>query len=156
VIGWLLDTNVVGSLIAPTGAPSVKAWAAAQEEHRLYLSVLTLAEFDKGIHNLPEDDPARGRYMISLAMLEERFRSRILPVRDAVVRRWGRISGAVKRCSGVSPSVIDILLAATALDHDLHLVTRNIRDVAGSGASVFNPWTDDVTRFPLAPQARGR
>lgn len=156
MIGWLLDTNVVASLIAPTGAPSVKAWAAAQDEHRLYLSVLTLAEFDKGIHNLPEEDPARRRYAISLAMLEERFRGRILPVSDSIVRRWGRISGTVKRSLGASPSVVDTLLAATALDHELHLVTRNTRDVVGSGASVFNPWTDDVARFPRAPQPRGR
>lgn len=156
MIGWLLDTNVVASLMASSGAPSVKAWAAAQDEHRLYLSVLTLGEIEKGIHNLPDDDPARTRYVLSLAMLEDRFRGRILPVSNPVVRRWGRVSGATKRSSGASPSVVDTMLAATALEHDLHLVTRNIRDVAGSGASVFNPWTDDATSFPLAPMPKLR
>jgi predicted nucleic acid-binding protein len=45
--------------------------------------------------------------------------------------------------------VVDSLLAATALEHDLHLATRNVRDIAETGASVFNPWTDDATRFPV-------
>ncbi len=156
MIGWLLDTNVVASLVARGGAPSVKAWAAAQEEHRLYLSVLTLGEIEKGIHNLPVDDPARTRYILSLAMLEERFRGRVLSVSDPVVRRWGRISGSVRKATGVSPSVIDTMLAATALEHDLHLVTRNVRDVIGSGASVFNPWADDAAGIPLAPLPRKR
>ena len=49
MIGWLLDTNVVASLIAPGGAPSVRAWAASQDEDDLYLSILALAEIDKGI-----------------------------------------------------------------------------------------------------------
>ncbi len=48
--GWLLDTNVIASLAAPSGAPSVKAWASGQDESRMFLSVLTLAEYDKGIH----------------------------------------------------------------------------------------------------------
>lgn len=149
MIGWLLDTNVVGSLMRANGAPSVKAWAAAQEEHRMFLSILTLAEIDKGISNLAEDDPARGRYLLALAMLEDRFGGRVLPLSDPVVRRWGRLSGATLRATGASPSVVDTLLAATSLEHDLHLVTRNTRDVAGLGASVFNPWTDDVAGFPV-------
>jgi predicted nucleic acid-binding protein len=52
--GWLLDTNVVAALINPQGAPSVKAWAAGQDEETFHISVLTLAEYDKGIHNLPD------------------------------------------------------------------------------------------------------
>ncbi|MDP1631507.1 MAG: type II toxin-antitoxin system VapC family toxin [Caulobacter sp.] len=156
MIGWLLDTNVVASLIAVGGAPSVKAWAAAQDENRLFLSILTLGEIEKSIHNLPDDDPSRTRYLLSLALLEDRFRGRILSVGDPVVRRWGRLSGAIKRSSGIAPSVVDTLLAATALEHDLHLVTRNVRDVIGSGASVFNPWTDKANDFHLAPAPRGR
>jgi predicted nucleic acid-binding protein len=59
VKGWLLDTNVIASLIAGAGAPSVKAWAAQQDEERLFLSVLTLAEYDKGIAKLAPDHPDR-------------------------------------------------------------------------------------------------
>jgi predicted nucleic acid-binding protein len=150
VIGWLIDTNVIAALINPNGAPSVKAWAAAQAETRLFISVLSLGEYDKGIHNLPPDHPDRSRYIAARDALQGRFAGRILPVSDPVVRRWGQISGAVKRQTRQAPPVIDTLLAATALENDLFLVTRNTRDVQGSGAAVFNPWSDDPTGFPLA------
>jgi predicted nucleic acid-binding protein len=150
VKGWLLDTNVVAALINPNGAPSVKAWAAAQPEHRIFLSILTLGEYDKGIHNLAVDHPERSRYIAARDALEGRFAGRILSVDDTVVRRWGEISGSTKRRTGHAPAVIDTLLAATALEHALFLATRNTRDVRHSGAAVFNPWADDPARFPLA------
>ncbi len=68
--GWLLDTHVVSALASPNGAPSVKAWAASQTEHSMYLSVLTLAEIDKGIHNLDPESPDRSRYLAARAALE--------------------------------------------------------------------------------------
>ncbi|GAC1336040.1 MAG: type II toxin-antitoxin system VapC family toxin [Beijerinckiaceae bacterium] len=148
--GWLLDTNVIAALINPNGAPRVKAWAAAQPEHRMFLSVLTLGEYDKGIHNLAADHPERSRYIAARDALEGRFRGRILSVDNVIVRRWGEISGAAKRQTGHSPSVIDTLLAATAMEHDLFLVTRNTKDVRHSGAAVFNPWEDDPEQFPLS------
>jgi predicted nucleic acid-binding protein len=149
VIGWLLDTHVVGALASPTGAPTVRAWAAAQEEERLFLSVLTLAEIEKGIEQLPPGDPARSRHAGTLAAIEARFAGRILPIGDDAVRDWGRISGRVKRETGAAPPVIDTLIAATAIAHDLYFATRNTRDVALSGAALFNPWADDPARFPL-------
>lgn len=82
--------------MAANGAPGVKAWTATQDEHRLFISTLTLAEIDKGIHNLPDDHPARPRHVIALAMLEARFACRVLPLDDATVRRWGRLSGAYR------------------------------------------------------------
>lgn len=147
--GWLLDTNVIAALISPNGAPSVKVWASAQPEQRMFLSVLTLGEYDKGIHALAADHPERSRYIAGRDALENRFAGRILPVDDAVVRRWGAISGMVKRQAGIVPPVIDTMLAATALEHDLFLTTRNTRDVRHSGAAIFNPWEDDPARFPL-------
>lgn len=91
--GWLLDTNVVAALINPQGAPSVKRWAERQDETSFHISVLTLAEYDKGIHNLPDDHPDRPRYMAARDALAERFGHRVLSLEDEVVRRWGRISG---------------------------------------------------------------
>ena len=149
MIGWLLDTNVIAALINPGGAPSVKAWAAGQPEDLMFLSVLTLAEYDKGIHNLSADHPDRSRYIAALGALERRFKGRILSVDNAVVRRWGEVSGTVKRLTGQAPPVIDTLLAATALENRLFLVTRNTRDVQHSGCATFNPWTDDPAQFPL-------
>ncbi len=89
MIGWLLDTNVVAELANPHGTARVHAWAAAQDERRLYLSILTLGEYEKGLHNLPEDSAIRPRIEAALAALDARFAGRLLPVSDAVVRRWG-------------------------------------------------------------------
>lgn len=148
--GWLLDTNVVAALINPRGAPSVKSWAAQQAEETLHISVLTLAEYDKGIHNLAEDHPDRPRYMAARDALAARFGERLLSLTDGAVQHWGRISGEVKRASGHPPPVIDTMLAATAIEYNLYLVTRNVKDTRPSGAVVFDPWNDDPARFPLS------
>jgi toxin FitB len=150
----LLDTNVVAALINPQGARSVKAWAASQEEDTFHLSVLTLADYDKGIFSLPDDHPDRPRYIVSRDALADRFGERVLSLHDEAVRRWGRISGEVKKDTGHPPPVIDTLLAATAIEHDRYLVTRNVKDTRQSGAAVFDPWNDDPARFPLSPRGR--
>jgi predicted nucleic acid-binding protein len=143
VRGWLLDTNVVSELARARGDAKVVAWAEAQPEHSMYISVLTIAEFEKGIAALPPDAPARPRLEAAVVALERRLGGRILSIADTVVRRWGRISGAVKLVRGQAPPVIDTLLAATAVEHDLCLVTRNVKDVRATGALVFNPWVGD-------------
>ena len=100
MIGWLLDTNVISTIINPNGAPTVKAWAAAQDESRLFLSVLTLGEYDKGIHNVPDDHPDRPRFIAARDRLAARFSDRTLSIGDAVVRRWGVISGTTSGAPG--------------------------------------------------------
>jgi len=154
--GWLLDTNVVAALINPRGAPSVKSWAAGQDEDTFHISVLTLGEYDKGIHNLPDDHVDRPRYTVARDALAERFGARVLSLDDEIIRRWGRISGEMKRASGHVPPVIDTMLAATAIEHDLYLVTRNVKDTRPAGATVFDPWNDDATMFPLSPRSARR
>jgi len=149
VIGWLLDTNVIGELSGRRNTPPVVAWAAAQPEETLFISVLALAEYEKGIAGLPEEDPAPARYAASLAALDARFSGRLLSLGDAIVRRWGAISGNLKRRFGHPPPVVDTLLAASAIEYRLYLATRNVPDVENSGAVIFNPWTDDPERFPL-------
>lgn len=154
--GWLLDTNVIASLSAPDGAAVVKTWAASQDERRFHLSVLTLAEYDKGIHQLADDDPLRIRYAANRDAVEARFGARVLALSDAVVRRWGALAGRVRRDTGHPPPVIDTMLAATAMEAQLYLVTRNTRDVRHTGAAVFNPWEDDPADYPLEATPSGR
>ena len=149
MIGWLLDTNVIASLSAPTGAPSVKTWAAAQLEDRFFLSVIILAEYDKGIHQLAAVDPRRARHAANRDAIETRFGRRVLPLSDAIVRRWGMLAGRIKRDTGHPPPVIDTLLAATAIEQGLYLVTRNTKDVRHTGAAIFNPWEDDPAKFAV-------
>ena len=107
MIGWLLDTNVISTIINHNGAPTVKAWAATQNESRFFLCILALAEYDKGVVNLPDDHPNRPRFIAARDGLTARFAGRIVSVGDAVVRRWGVISGSTKRLTGHSPPVID-------------------------------------------------
>jgi len=102
------------------------------------------------LHNLPIDHTERSRYLAARDALEARFKHRVLSVDDVVVRRWGAISGTVKRDTGVAPGVIDTLLAATAIENRMFLVTCNVKDVQHSGAAVFNPWEDDPSGFVLA------
>ncbi len=150
MIGWLLDTNVIAALINPNGAPSVKRWAAGQDENRFFISILTLAEYDKGIENLPPEDENRYRYAAARDALEDRFAGRTLSVSDPIVRRWGAISGRVKQVTSHAPPVIDTLFAATAIKHNLYLATRNVKDTRALGAAIFDPWQDDPGRFPLS------
>ena len=143
MVGWLLDTNVVSELGRTRRDPNVMAWAANQSERDLYISVLTLGEYDKGLHNLPIGSPARRYIEVGIRETEIRFAGRTLPVSDAIVRRWGRISGEILLATGRAPEVIDTLLAATAIEHGLVLATRNVRHVQDTGARIFNPWEDD-------------
>lgn len=147
--GWLLDTNVIAEVSGAGPDLKVAKWLRSQPEHKLFLSILTIAEYQKGIHHLPVGDKLRPRVQRSVIALETRFSGRILPVSDQIALRWGAISGEVKRLTGHSPSVIDTLLAATALEHGLYLATRNTAHVAHSGAAIFNPWNDDPADFPL-------
>lgn len=148
--GWLLDTNVIASLSAAASAPSVKSWANSQDEQRFYLSIITLAEFDKGIAQLRDDDPNRIRHATSRDLIMARFDDRVLSLTDDIIRRWGVLAGRIKRDTGHPPPVIDTMLAATALEYQLYLVTRNIADVKHTGAVVFNPWEHDAKNFPLS------
>jgi hypothetical protein len=149
VNGWLLDTNVISEMSGARADPKVSKWFNAQVEQSLILSILTIAEYQKGIEHLPPGDKLRPRLQRAVVALERRFSGRILPVSNPIVLRWGAISGEVKRLTGHSPSVVDTLLAATAIEHGLYLATRNVLHVAHSGAAVFNPWKDDPAQFPL-------
>lgn len=153
MIGWLLDTIVISELARPGCDPNVAIWARAQDEDRLFISVISLGEYDKGINNLPAGSSARGRIETAVAALEARFSGRVVPLDDATVRRWGRISGAMQQANGKAPPVIDTFLAASALENDFFLATRNVKDFRESGASVFDPWNDDPAGFVLSPRA---
>lgn len=147
--GWLIDTNVIAEVSGAKPDRRVEVWIAFQPEHTLFLSILNIAEYQKGIHHLPVGDKRRPRLQQSVRALEARFSGRVLPISDQVALRWGAISGEVKRLTGNWPSVIDTLLAATAIEYNLYLATRNTAHVMHSGAAIFNPWQDDPSRYPL-------
>jgi predicted nucleic acid-binding protein len=139
VSGFLLDTNIVSELVKPHPEPRVISWVSATAEHLLYLSVLTLGEIRKGISFLPSTTRRAALEAWLDSDLVLRFEGRILSIDRATADRWGRIAGsAAARQHPIA--VIDGLLAATALHHNLTLVTRNTADLAASGVPLLDPW----------------
>ena|SRR5215469_15548924 len=137
--GFLLDTNVISELVKLKPEPRVTDWIEATDESSLYLSVLTLGDIRKGIAMLPQ---AKRRTAIESWLdvsLSVRFAGRILPISEAVADRWGTLSG-LAQLDGTRLPVIDGLLAAIALHHNLTLVTRNIKDISATTVPTFNPW----------------
>jgi predicted nucleic acid-binding protein len=138
--GFLLDTNVVSELIKPKPEPKLTAWIEAAEEDLFRLSVLTLGEIRKGINSLPDSTRRTALESWLNHDLLIRFAHRILDVDQAVADRWGRLAANALAAKQLLP-VVDGLLAATAIHHNLTLVTRNARDVSLTGVPVINPWT---------------
>jgi predicted nucleic acid-binding protein len=137
--GFLLDTNCISEVVRPRPELRVTQWLDAVDEHVLYLSVLTLGEVRKGLAALPQ---GRRRTHLETWLeveLQRRFAGRILMVDAAVADRWGLLAAEARR-KGKALSTIDGLLAATALHHNLAIVSRNARDFAGTQVQVFNPW----------------
>jgi predicted nucleic acid-binding protein len=111
----------------------------ACEGESLYLSVLSLGEVQKGIDKLP---PSHRRNTLQRWIdddLAKQFSGRIIPVDKVVAVTWGHIHARLQM-AGTPIPVFDGLLCATALTHNLTMVTRNIRDFAQSGVRIFNPW----------------
>lgn len=137
--GFLLDTNVVSELIKPTPEPRVVSWIQATDESLLHLSVLTIGEIRKGINSLPH---GHRRALLESWIgndLALRFAQRILPIDFEIAERWG-LSSAQAKAAGVLLPVIDGLIAATAMHHNLTFVTRNTKDIRIAGVNLFNPW----------------
>ena len=138
--GFLLDTNVISELVRPRPNPRVTHWLNSIDEELLFLSVLTLGEIRKGTTALAESARKVKLEAWLSGDLIPRFDGRVLAIDQAIAERWGQVSGSLAARGSPLP-VIDGLLAATALHHNLTLVTRNARDVALTGVTVFDPWT---------------
>ena len=140
-MSYLLDTSVISELVKKNPRRQVVQWIEGQEESTLFLSVLTIGELEKGIAKLP----ASGRKTRLMSWvrrdLAARFGDRLLPIDLRVSSRWGAVAGESEKRGRPLP-VIDSLLAATALVHDLQIVTRNVDDFEKCGAACVNLWDD--------------
>ncbi len=133
--GYLLDTNVVSETRRRRPDPGVLDFIEKADETSLFLSVLTLGELRKGVKAKRKSDPiAADRLAIWVDQMEATFADRLLPITVAVSERWGEIS------ADHTLPVIDSLLAATALVHELRLVTRNTRHMRPCGVALIDPW----------------
>src|SRR5579859_4003579 len=116
--GFLLDTNCISEIVRPKPEPCVMEWLDAADERLLYLSVLTLGEIRKGVAGLTQGKRRAHLEGWLEVDLQARFFGRILPIDSAIADRWGLLAAESKR-KGKTLSVIDGLLAATALHHNL-------------------------------------
>lgn len=137
--GFLLDTNCISEITRVQPEPRVLQWFSVADETLLHLSVLTLGEIRKGIAGLPQS--ARRSQLESWLEvdLQARFSGRVLPVSAAIADRWGVLAAESNR-KGRPLSVIDGLLAATALQFNFTIVSRNVNDFADTRVPVVNPW----------------
>ena len=137
--GFLIDTNVLSEYNRP-GNPNVgvKRWLETTDRESQYVSVITLAEIQKGIELLAEGKRRSQLRQWLEQDLQAWFSGRILPVDRQVAGRWASLLAAGAR-TGKSLPAVGSLIAATALVYDLTIVTRNIRDFEGIGAKIFNP-----------------
>lgn len=135
---YLLDTCVISELSKPKPNANVTRWLSAAQPLDLHLSVITIAEIQRGTLRL-----APGRRRARLAewteQLARSFAGRILPVEETIAARWAEIAARAEQ-SGRTASFADGLIAATALRHDMTLVTRNLNDFAPFPIKLFSPW----------------
>lgn len=135
-MSYLIDTNAVSELARKQPDPRVVAWFEATPGDALHVSVLTLGELRRGVEGLREKRRQEKLRVWLEVALPRWFGVRVLPVDVAVAERWGRLLAS----AGRSLPAIDSLLAATALHHELRLVTRNVKVFEGLGLEVVNPW----------------
>ncbi len=130
---YLLDTNIVSE--ARRGTPQAVSWLRSVDPLSVHLSALTLGEIMRGIALKQKSDPRAASHLTEwLRKLRRDHGDRILPVTDQIAVEWGRIAAIRPRGD------IHGLLAATAIIHDLILVTRNVKDFEDTDATVINPW----------------
>jgi predicted nucleic acid-binding protein len=130
---YLVDTNIVSE--ARRGTPEAVSWLRSVAPLSVHLSALTLGEIMRGIALKQKTDPKAAAHLAEwLRKLRHDHADRILTVTDEIAVEWGRIAAIRPRGD------IDGLIAATAIVHDLILVTRNVKDFEDTGAAVINPW----------------
>jgi len=136
---YLLDTNVISEL-RKTGDgkadPAVVAWVSRIDAAEMFISVLTLMELEIGILRVERRDAQQG------ARLRDWFENRVCP--EFKDRTLGIDAAIARRCARLHvpnpKSERDALIAATALEHGLHVVTRNTDDFAAMDVALINPW----------------
>lgn len=142
---YLVDTNIPSELTREKPDARVAAFLANTGKSSVFLSVLTIGEICKGIATLPASQKRATLQGWLDTDVRSWFAGRILPVTEAIAERWGYLAAAAKQ-QGMTLAVVDGVIAATALHHDLTVVTRNVKDFAGLGVDVFNPWDKKIPR----------
>jgi len=137
---YLLDTCVISEYVKKQPNQQVINWIDVQEESSLFISIITIAEIKKGIVRIEKSQPSRYQKLEKwLQKIEQRFTNRILPLNENILDTWAKICGQ-SEAQGKKLPIMDSLIAATASENNLVIVTRNLSDFAFSSVNVFSPW----------------
>lgn len=135
---YLLDTDIISETVRPHPNKNVYQWLSEIPSESLFMSVLTLGEIRRGIEKLGKGKRKNHLILWLEQELPKWFGENILPINQAVAERWGYITSIMTQPHQLT--AIDTLLAATALTHNLKMVTRNIKDFDVPGLEVLNPF----------------
>lgn len=135
---YLLDTCVLSELVKTPPDPNVIAWINAQAEESLYVAALTLAELLKGIAKL-QDSHRKTELTEWLNQISNEMTDRILPFEKSTADYWASMCATAEK-TGKTMSVLDSLIASTAVEHGLTVATRNTRDFEAAPVMLINPW----------------
>jgi predicted nucleic acid-binding protein len=139
-MSYLIDTCCISELVKKKPNPKVVKWFTDQDELSMFVSVITFGELRKGIEKLTDSKKKKELNRWVKEDLHLRFKNRVLNITMEEVNRWGKILASAEQ-NGKPLPAIDSLIAATALVHDLSVVTRNTQHMEGSGVEVINPWS---------------
>ena len=140
---FLVDTDVLSALRRGDRHPGAARWLTAQRTSELFLSVVTVGEVERGIEQQQRRKPAFAHELSGwLERVLAWYGDRVLPVDLPTAQRWGRLSAALGYESA------DLLIAATALEHGLTVVTPNVRHFEPTAVPVFNPFSDEQGPMP--------
>jgi toxin FitB len=138
-MNYLLDTCVISELIAKRPNENVVRWIDRSDEEKLYLSVITIGEIEKGIEKLASSPRKEALNAWLHDELLPRFKNRLVVLDVEVLLEWGKLTARLETTGKKMPA-IDALIAASAIHHDFTLVTRNLADFAETGVHIYNPW----------------
>lgn len=139
-MNYLLDTCVLSEYVKKYPNTQVINWLDDRDETSLYVSILSIAELKKGIIRIQNSQPNRYQRLWNwLQKLEQRFNSRIVPLDNNIINTWATICGQ-SEAKGNKLPIMDSLIAATAYQYDMVVITRNVADFTFSSIEVFSPW----------------
>ena len=137
-MSYLIDTNVISEVLRKRPDPRVVEWLQNAEENSQFLSAISMGEIQKGIIRLPASTRRKDLEQW-FQNLKTRYAARLLSFTEITASHWAQLRFELEKVGRVMP-VLDSLIAATALEHDLAIVTRNAADINSTGAVVINTW----------------
>ena len=135
---YLLDTCVLSELVKPAPHGAVLAWVDTRAENDVFVAAMTLGELRRGVAKLPVSR-RKNELSVWLEQLQASLGERVLPFTSDTASYWGELCARVE-AAGKPMAAFDSIIAATAVEHGLALVTRNVQDFAAAPLMLVNPW----------------